>query len=630
MKLLFGRLLATAWYCQHLLVVLRVVSGRGGEEDDEEDQLLRPTAEWLNDFYSDIDNVLVEGHLTPSVSDLPDLPVFLSRPTRNDADESKPATTTRPPEFGSDGRTRRKLGGQQQDHHMLHDPSSDDLNNMGNDGNSIKLGGDQQQDHPLLPGQQRSIGLNILFNEDGIPFTGPSPPDTSGDIGTDHYIQMANGGSGAVVRVLNKSNGSLNKTFTLEGLAAGGLCANGRGDPIVLFDQFASRWFLSEFASGGNQLCIYISTTDDASGTYVRYAFPTPNFPDYPKYGVWPDAYYIGTNEGAPAMYALERSQMLLGAPAKILRNAGPSSLAGFGFQLISPIDADGDLPPPTGPGLFARHVDDEAHGNYEDNPASDLFEIHSLRVNFTALTTSRDLLQTIEVNEFDSNTCGLTTFQCVRQPGSAVLLDPLREPVMNRPQYRNFGTHETIVATWMTDIGTNQHAFRWMELRKSAGESSWVVHQQNNFAPDASTNRWMSSPAMSKCGDMAIGFSVSGLSPVVNPGLRVTGRLSADPLNQLDVEVTLVDGAGPSNSFRWGDYAAMAVDPVDDYTFWFTSSYVPNSSGAWSTHISKFTMGTVEVCDNPVAVTSSPTASPGPGPEKDTCGIVRKLLGIC
>jgi hypothetical protein len=594
MRLLFGRLFAMAWYCQHLLV-LRGVSGRG-EEEEEKDQL-RPTSEWLNDFYSNIDNVLVEGHLTPSVADLPDLPLFLSRPIIDDdntQDGGGGPTTTRPPQ--------RKL--------------------------------QLEEDHDLLQGQ--AIGLSIKFNADGNPYTGVSPPDTTGDIGTHHYVQMSNGGGGggAIVRVLNKNNGSLNKTFTLDLLGVGGFCATGRGDPIVLFDQLASRWFLSEFASAGNRLCVYISTTDDASGTYTRYEFPTPNFPDYPKYGVWPDAYYIGTNEAAPVMYALERSQMLMGAPAKILRNAGPPNLTGFSFQLIAPVDADGDLPPPTGPGMFVRHVDDEAHGNYVDNPASDLFEIHTLAVNFATLTTTLVLLQTIEVNEFDSNTCGLTTFECVTQPGTSVLLDPLREPVMNRPQYRNFGTHETIVATWMTDVGTNLHAFRWMELRKATGATSWVVHQQNNFAPDT-TNRWMTSPAMNKCGDLAIGFSAAGRSPDVNPGLRVTGRLSADPLNQLDVETTLVNGAGPSDFLRWGDYAAMAVDPDDDYTFWFTSSYVPNNSGDWTTRIAQFTLGSEE-CAVVAPVTSSPTrspsptASPVPGPGKVTCGIVRRLLGIC
>jgi hypothetical protein len=172
-------------------------------------------------------------------------------------------------------------------------------------------------------------------------------------------------------------------------------------------------------------------------------------------------------------------------------------------------------------------------------------------------------------VNEFDSNLCGLTSNNCVPQPGSATTLDPLRQVVMNRPQYRNFGTHEMILATWVTDVGVDQHAVRWMELRKAAGPgTSWVIHQQNNFSPGDATNRWMSSGAMNGCGDVAIGYSVS--SSTVFPGIRVTGRLSTDALNQLDpAEATLASGAAASSSNRWGDYSQMAVDPIDDYTFW-------------------------------------------------------------
>jgi hypothetical protein len=436
MKLHF-RHLTLAWYsCHHLLFLTSNVAGRGEEEEDDE-QVLRPSSEWLEAFYSNVDNVLIAASLTPAASDLPDLPEDYIPPqtttttttttttgdgTSNDAEESSTRpTTTKPPEMNDKKSGRRRLGRWLQG---------------------------------LLPGQQQqqqaqAIGLNILFNSDGIPYQPLSPPDTVGDVGKDHYVQMTNSAGGSAVRVLNKSDGSLNKTFELDGLGGSGTpCATGLGDPIVLYDQLASRWFLSEFGAVGNILCVYISTSDNAAGTYWRYEFPTPNFPDYPKYGVWTDAYYVGTNEpDTAAMYALERSPMLLGAPAKMVRNAGPTPLGGFGFQMMPPVDADGSTPPPTGPGLFVRHVDDESHDNYETNSASDLFEIYSLAVNFATLTSTLTLLQTIQVTEFDSNLCGLTSFSCIPQPGAGnkVFLDPLREVVMNRPQYRNFGTERSV-----------------------------------------------------------------------------------------------------------------------------------------------------------------------------------------
>jgi hypothetical protein len=587
MKLyLFGRLFMTAWYCQHLLV--GGVSA-GGDEEEQEKAKLRRSAVWLDAFYSNIDNVLTHPTLTVKASDVPDLPAYVPSPSNSTQDEPRPINELPPERVNG-----RNLGRLQQDQ---------------------------------LQGQ----AATILFNGEGIPFQGVAPPDTVGDVGTDHYVQSTNSGAGAVVRILNKIDGSLNKTFILDSLSMGvGFCAGGLGDPIVLFDQLASRWFLAEFASAGDRLCVYISTSDDATGTYFAYPFATPNFPDYPKFGVWNDAYYVGTNEGDLAMYALQRSQMLLGLPAVIVRNVGPPALD-FLINMIPPVDADGDLAPPTGPGIYVRHVDDELHSAYPNNPAHDLFEIHTLAVNFAMLTATRTLIQTVEVAEFDSTVCGTLFEGCVPQPSTTVKLFPIREFVMNRPQYRNFGTHESIVATWVVDAvpGTNRHGVRWLELRKQAGASSWVVHQQNTFSPDA-TNRWMSSGMMNGCGDIAIGYSVS--SSTVRPGIRVTGRLSGDPLNQMDAETSIVAGVGSSNIDRWGDYSAMAVDPIDDATFWYTNEYIPTSNGLWSTRIAKFTLGSAACSSSttPSPMSQSPTTSPGPNPEKSTCGIVRQLLGIC
>src|SRR5690606_34255408 len=119
-------------------------------------------------------------------------------------------------------------------------------------------------------------------------------------------------GSGALVRVHDSSNGSVVAgPFAMDSLGTGA-CASGFGDPVVLYDELADRWLLSEFASGGNHLCVYISqTSDPVAGGWFAYDFSTPSFPDYPKYGVWPDAYYVTTNESSPAIYALDRARML-------------------------------------------------------------------------------------------------------------------------------------------------------------------------------------------------------------------------------------------------------------------------------------------------------------------------------
>ena len=48
--------------------------------------------------------------------------------------------------------------------------------------------------------------------------------------------------------------------------------------------------------------------------------------------------------------------------------------------------------------------------------------------------------------------------------------------------------------------------------------------------------------------------------------------------------------GAQQHNLSRWGDYSTMAVDPVDDCTFWYTNEYLPaNGTFNWSTRIASF-----------------------------------------
>jgi hypothetical protein len=207
------------------------------------------------------------------------------------------------------------------------------------------------------PGEDSTFGTPER-NFEGTPFTGVRPPDTIGDVGLNHYIQIVNGSGGTPVTVYDKSGTLVAGPFPLDSLwSGGGNCSSGHGDPIVLYDRLADRWLLSEFADVGNHLCVYVSQTPDpVSGGWYGYDFPTPDFPDYPKYAVWPDAYYVSSNEYSPAAYALDRNQMLAGGAATSQRFIA-SSLAGFPFQALTPSDLDGPTPPPAGsPNYFMRH----------------------------------------------------------------------------------------------------------------------------------------------------------------------------------------------------------------------------------------------------------------------------------
>ena len=458
-------------------------------------------------------------------------------------------------------------------------------------------------------GRQASKAFTTLrVNVAGQGFTGASPPDTVGDVGPAHYIQAVNDAGGTLYTIHSKTNGAiLAGPFTLAALGGSGACATGGGDPIVLYDELANRWLLSEFADSGNNLCIYISqTSDPISGGWYNYRFTLTEFPDYPKYAVWPDAYYVGANESSPAVYALDRTNMLAGAAATFQRFTAPA-MNGFSFQIVAPVDLDGATPPPAGaPGVFIRHRDDEAQNPGANNPGEDYLELFSFAVDWDTPANSTFTGPTsLSVTEFDSDLCGLTSFSCIPQQGSGTTLDPLREPVMNRPAFRNFGTHQSLVGCFATDVtGTDQAGLRWFELRR-AGLGAWSVYQEGTYAPDTHS-RWMGSIAMDGSGNLALGFNISSSS--LFPGLRYTGRLASDPLGTLPQgETVIINGSAASGSNRYGDYAAMCVDPANGCHFWFTGEY--NFDTTWSTRIASFSFDTCGCTPRPAptGVTATP-----------------------
>ena len=448
-----------------------------------------------------------------------------------------------------------------------------------------------------LPALDRAFTTPTDFAGQG--FSGVNPPDTVGDVGPTFYIQMINGPGGSLVVIYNKNGTVAVGPFELDSLGTGS-CASGLGDPIVLYDRLAGRWMLSEFSDSGNNLCVYVSQTGDPiSGGWFNYQFQAPDFPDYPKYAVWPDAYYIATNESLPAVYALDRGQMLAGGVATFQRFTA-AALAGFPFQALTPSDIDGASIPPVGsPGYFIRHRDDEVHNVGSNNATQDFLEIWEFDVDFAAPGNSTFTGPTnIAVAEFDSDLCGLSSFDCFPQPGTATRLDPLREVVMWRSQYRNFGTHETIVGNFVTDVdGADRGGIRWFELRRTGG--AWSLFQEGTYSPDT-TNRWMGSIAMDVSGNIALGYSAG--SSTVFPGIRYTGRLAGDPAGAMpQVETTVVIALGSNGSNRWGDYSSMNVDPVDDCTFWYTNEYA-TTAGTWNTRIASFRFTS---CGSTLAVTS-------------------------
>lgn len=433
----------------------------------------------------------------------------------------------------------------------------------------------QQSYAPMAPETK-----SLSFNFNGIGDTGVDPADPCIDVGPNHVIQMINGGSGSYFKVWDKNGNVLANATYLDNYM--GFSA-GAGDPIVLYDEMADRWLMSEFASSGNVLHVAISTTANPLGSWYTYSYNATNFPDYPKYSIWNNAYLVTTNENSSAVYALNRTQMLSGTSGTAQRFTIPH-FGTIAFQAATPVSLNGTTAPPTGTPAMVMRIRDDAWSG----AATDALEIWEFNINWNnANLTTLTQVATLNVQAYESELCGYTSFSCIDQPSSNTNLDPLRELLMNRIHYRNFGTHESIVCCHVTDVNGNDRAgIRWYELRRTNGTAgTWSVYQQGTYSPDAAS-RWMPSIGISATGNIGLAYSVSSSS--VYPSLRYTGRKACDPLNTMtEPETVIIAGTSANGSNRWGDYFAMGTDPSDGETFWFTGAY--GQGNGWNTRIAAF-----------------------------------------
>ncbi len=435
-----------------------------------------------------------------------------------------------------------------------------------------------------------------LGNRNGV-----YPPDPSGDVGPNHYVQMVNSSLQIFDKNGNTLYGPTNSNTIWSGF--GGACeTRNDGDPVVLYDQLSDRFLVSQFTSANPYgECIAISQTGDPTGAWYRYffQFSTTVFYDYPHLGVWPDGYYMGANRftslyQGPAAVVFDRAKMLQGQPATYqafnLSNT---------YGTLLPSDLDGSRLPPAGaPNVFAAKANNALH-------------LWKFSVNWTTPSSSTFTGPTTLATAAFNNLC-TSTRSCVPQPGTSVGLDGIGDRLMFRLAYRNLGTHEALVATHSVNAlssGT-QAGVRWYEIRNPAGTPS--IFQQGTYAPDA-THRWMSSIAMDGSGNIAMVYSAASSS--VYPSIRYTGRLAGDALGQMPQgESTLIAGSGSQTGTgsRWGDYAQMAVDPTDDCTFWMTHEYMPTTGQAsWTTRIGAFKFDACGSGEPVPTATNTPVVEP-------------------
>lgn len=464
--------------------------------------------------------------------------------------------------------------------------------------------------------------------------------DPNGAIGTKQYAEWTN----VYYQAWNKttfapvwSKPQAGTTpFTTNGTANCSIS----GDGIMIFDRLASRWVIAAHNSGETTYyyCIAISSTDDLSSSSLKwytYAFPldsflgtnsqgTVYFPDWPKFATWGDAYYLGVdvedpNNGYMEMgvlaCAFDRADMLIGATALTPQcfRVPPTITTGQMFlgHSLEPADVEGTSAPPSGaPEYFVSIENPPNDGVSLTSSSINLWQFH---VDWSNPANSTFTQSTVSVPTYQPGcytTKSPTNTICVPEPSSSSTnnyIDSVGDRLMFRLAYRNFGTYESYLVSHTIQTGTgngSQTGVRWYEFRGSGVPS---LYQSGTINPDNVLYRFMPSIAQDQSGNAAVGYSTS--SSTAHPGMSASYWSLTNQTSP--TEITLYNGtADEENTYHWGDYSSMTVDPSNGCTFWYVNQYFnTNQTGTgkpiWQTRISNFALpGCGSVTVTPTSLT--------------------------
>ncbi|MGB0789509.1 MAG: hypothetical protein ACPGQR_08230, partial [Marinirhabdus sp.] len=284
--------------------------------------------------------------------------------------------------------------------------------------------------HPL---EQNFEGLTR--NESG----GFLPPDPTGAAGPNHYVNSVN----VAIKIFDKTGNVLAGPVDLGTFLGSG---NNSGDPIIMYDHLADRYFVSQFGAASNSLVLGVSETPDPTGAYFVYEFILSSFPDYPHYSIWPDGYYLTANKfTGNTTYAIERDVILAGGPNPQIVGFNLPGVVNNPNTVFSPEPANltGSTFPADVPGYIVYLQDDGWGGGFDHLK---VWEIELDWANIANSTISAPL--EIPTAPFESTFAPFGSGD-VNQPGTSQKIDMIGGIISYAANYRSFGSYNTWVITF-------------------------------------------------------------------------------------------------------------------------------------------------------------------------------------
>jgi hypothetical protein len=403
------------------------------------------------------------------------------------------------------------------------------------------------------------------------------PTDPTGAVGPEHFVNAWN----SAFRIWDKEGNSLTPAASLSNIWPG----ETDGDPIVMYDKFADRFIITQFTGAGwgsttpGFLIAISEGNDPVNDDWYTYEFTIDAFPDYPKYSVWSDGYYITANKNSGSastsdvVYVLERDKIILGDTSAQMVGFPLPEIVTSGFYSPLGFNVNGPSLPAPGNAPIVYLQDDAWEG--VDTDHLNLWTI-SVDWDSTENSTISDP-QEIDTESFDSVFNG-GSFSNLEQP-TGPDIDALQATIMYMAQFRKFEEHNSAVLNFVVDLDNDDSraGIRWFELRQENDSSAWSIYQEGTYEQADGHSAYCGGIAMDSTGNIGLAYSV--VSATQSVSIRYTGRFASDPLNIMTLsEGTIEDGSEDDPYTRYGDYGQMTLDPSDDATFWHIAEYFDNN----------------------------------------------------
>jgi len=416
---------------------------------------------------------------------------------------------------------------------------------------------------PLAPAPAQAPPVQLGRGYEGVTFLasncGCLPPDTNAAVGNNFVVETVN----FELRVYDKTTGA----HLLDEPLATFFGARSGGDPYVLYDDLAERWYVSAFDTSNTGL--FLAVSSDANPLHAFQTFHVENlgFPDYEKPGFNKNAIFISYNDFGPGG----------GAAATILSINKAAALSGsliyfksapkFQFRAMPPAQMHGDTT-----------------GGVEWFVSTDGTDASGSTIRVTRMT---DYLTNHPVFTYTSLPVEpYINAPRADQPGGSVTTFP--NTTTTQVQYH----HGHLVTAMASGIGRDGHLYPkglFFQIDVSGtGVVTPTLLQQGVIDPGPGVAVQMPSVDEDQSGNLGFTWMESSTTEFLSMWVG-----AQDTNGNFSASVAAPGGGFFPANFRIGDYSTTVLDPSDHKTFFSANEYIglDGSTDIWRTHIRAFTV---------------------------------------